>query len=254
MRATALAWGAPPLPPWSWVDGRWPVLRRAERLAHGLFLVEVRPAAAGVVLRIHGRDADDAAVVAPLAARIRRALHLDDGPRARRARMRSAGTAGLRGTTLFEDAVQAILGHPEKDIRSALGPLCVLAGRTRLDSRARAFPSPSHVVAAAERRRAVPDAVVRLARAITSGTHDLAMLDVDADRLDVAALGALPGVDAATLARLLRLLGGDDRRRVATAQSVGPSESAPTKALTMATQSGFCRSGTLRRRSRTSPK
>src|SRR5437867_5612165 len=119
LRATVLSYGYYQLPPYRWEDGPRQVLRRAEQLPDGsVYLLEVRPAPGGVRLRVTGKDADDLVVLAPLAARMRKALRLDEDFREfhrlcrREPWLRPIARLGLgrmlRGTSLFEDLVKAI--------------------------------------------------------------------------------------------------------------------------------------------------
>src|SRR5262249_43277087 len=119
LRATVIANACHELPPFRWRDGPRPVLERAEELPGGsVLLLAIRPAPGGVVLRVTGQDASEIEVLAPLAARVRRALalHLGLGPFHRLCRrdplLRNVASRGLgrllRGTSLFEDLVMAI--------------------------------------------------------------------------------------------------------------------------------------------------
>jgi hypothetical protein len=88
------------VPPWHpWRGG---ALARAERTSDGrVHRLVVRRQRGGVVVVLTGVGAASAERLAPVAARVRRALRLDrdDGLR----------DGGLRGTSAFEDAVQALL-------------------------------------------------------------------------------------------------------------------------------------------------
>ncbi len=119
LRATVLSYGYYQLPPFQWEDGARPVLRRAEQLPSGdVYLLEVQPALRGVRLRVTGKGAENLAVLAPLGARVRTALRLDDDFAAFHRLCRGdpwlepIARLGLgrmlRGTTLFEDVVKAI--------------------------------------------------------------------------------------------------------------------------------------------------
>src|SRR5262245_9106072 len=78
LRATVLSHGYRELAPYRWRDGARPILRRAEQLPDGsVYLLTIRPLDDGVLLRVVGRDAREIEVLAPLAARVRRALMLD---------------------------------------------------------------------------------------------------------------------------------------------------------------------------------
>src|SRR4029453_11601868 len=78
LRATVVGRGHQPPPPYRWHEGRRPFLKRAEELADGsVHLLRIRPEPRGVVLEVTGRDAREIEILAPLAARVRRALSLD---------------------------------------------------------------------------------------------------------------------------------------------------------------------------------
>lgn len=123
----------------------WPArsAARAERTADGrVHVVVVRSTRRGLAVRVTGVGAAHAEVLAPIAARLRRAFALDEATPRR-----------LRGTSAFEDAALAIVaGAPD-------GPAALL----RLGARCpgarslRVFPAPSEVL----RRSAV-----RLARVL----------------------------------------------------------------------------------------
>jgi 3-methyladenine DNA glycosylase/8-oxoguanine DNA glycosylase len=213
--------------PWVWAGGRRPVLRRAERL-HGraVHLLEIRPAPGGVVLRAVGPGANEIEQLAPLAARVRRALQLDvDLTDLHR---RCHGQSGLawiargalgrivHGTTLFEDCVAALLGD-------AAMPHLVAYGRRCPELPAlRACPTPLDLATVGTRglrartgldRRA--DAAVRLARAVVAGRGGLPTLDARAASLSrpalLRALRALPGLSSSASATLAPLLGHHER-------------------------------------------
>src|SRR5262245_48912409 len=83
---------APPWHPW-----RRGAVARAERTADGrVHLVVLRGVRGGVLLSLTGVHAAQAENLAPVAARIRRALAASNG-------------GGLRGTSAFEDAVTSLL-------------------------------------------------------------------------------------------------------------------------------------------------
>src|SRR6516162_2786883 len=120
LRATMLSNEPRALPPFRWRDGARAVLERAEELPGGsVLLLSIRPHPGGVVLRATGEDAREIEVLAPLAARVRRALDLDldlatfhrlcrRDPLLRRVAALGAGRL-LRGTSLFEDVVGAVV-------------------------------------------------------------------------------------------------------------------------------------------------
>jgi hypothetical protein len=115
-------------------------------------IVRARPG--GVAITVRGVGARDGERLAPIAARIRRALPA--GPR-----------AGIRGTSAFEDAVAALLDDPTvpgpaRDAVFRQGPRCPHARALR------AMPPPE---ALARRRRAlgragVPAALARRLQAL----------------------------------------------------------------------------------------
>ncbi|MGH7895867.1 MAG: hypothetical protein ACREQL_14440 [Candidatus Binatia bacterium] len=84
-------------PPWRpWARG---ALARAERTADGrIHLVVVRASRGGVEVRVTGVNARQTQILAPIAARVYRAIGPSLGP-----------GRSLRGTSAFEDAVLAML-------------------------------------------------------------------------------------------------------------------------------------------------
>jgi 3-methyladenine DNA glycosylase/8-oxoguanine DNA glycosylase len=226
--ATTVASGLRGLgPPWTWCPGRHPALRRAERLhGHRVYLLEIRPAPNGVVLRAVGPGTTAIEQLAPLAARVRRALQLDvdltDLHRCCRSdpALRWIARAGLgrvvRGTTLFEDCLSALLDDAGLAALLSFGVRCPEA-RTR-----RACPTPRDLATVGARglrartgldRRA--DAVVRLARAVEHNQVDLAAIDDRAAsasrRALLQMLHTLPGVSPGTALGLAPLLGHHER-------------------------------------------
>ncbi len=204
LRRIVLADHGPP-PSWTWRDGTRAVLRRAEPAADGrVYLLTIRPTPGGVVLRVTGRDASEAEILAPFAARVRRALVLD-------------GRARLRGTSLFEDVVAAICRDDPGQDRPPLAILQRLGRRCPAAPRLRTFPLPAAIARAGIVRlrsaglgaRAIR--VVVLARALVRGDCDLARLDDQALRRSTPALARalrrIPGVDAAAAGLLLRSFG-----------------------------------------------
>lgn len=234
LRATVLSHGYWQLAPWAWRDGARPVLQRAERLndgsVHGLF---IRPAPNGVVLRVTGPDADQIERLAPLAARVRRALRLDEDLRPfdrlcrTDATLRPVARAGLghllRGTTLFEDVVKAVAwtNTTWPSAVASIGRLGVMGSRCAARPGMRAFPEPAQIARAGsaglrERARLGYRAawIHALALGTTDGTWDLGALEASAARLSSSALArrlrALPGVGSGTAAWILLLLGHYD--------------------------------------------
>jgi hypothetical protein len=101
-------------PPWHrWAGG---ALARAERTADGrVHLVVVRSRRGGVAISVRGVRGREAEVLAPIAARVRRALPPRGG--------------GIRGTSPFEDAVATLLAEapaPDRARRAVarLGAAC----------------------------------------------------------------------------------------------------------------------------------
>src|SRR5262245_51409480 len=165
LRATVLSYGYYQLPPYHWEDGRKPVLRRAEQLPDGsVYLLEVRPAPAGVRLRVTGKDADELVALAPLAARMRKALRLDEdlrkfhrlcrrGPWLRRISQLQLGRM-LRGTSLFEDLVKAIAwtNTTWPAAVTMIGRLGELGERCPVARWLHAFPTPERIAGLREAR------------------------------------------------------------------------------------------------------
>lgn len=223
--ATVEAGPRPPGAPWAWRGGRRPVLRRAERLyGRRVFVLEVRPAPGGVVLRAIGPGTTEIEQLAPLATRVRRALELDVdlGPFHRRCRVDPAlawiARAGLgravRGTTPFEDCLRALLGDD--------GLVALLGVGARGGGALRACPGARELVAVDARglrartgldARAI--AVVRLARAVAAGMVDLRTIEERGPRVSrptlLRMLRRLPGTSTPTMAALAPLLGHHER-------------------------------------------
>lgn len=251
LRATVRSHGPAPRPSWTWRDDPRPVLRRAQRGADGhVRLIEVRPARGGVILRLVGRNADQAEVIAPEAARIRRALRLDEDLRAFHAlcrhepRLRSIARTGvghlLRGTSLFEDVVHviaALLAHPSPPSPSLLA-LCRLGTRCPTAPRFRAFPTPAELAGAGLCTLRDEIGFGRRARGVIAiAAANAHRLDVDAlDEGRVARLIArLPGGGRAASDSLLLLLGRYghpviDETTIAWARRSGWGGSRPTRA------------------------
>jgi len=218
--------GAEPPAPWVWSGGARPVLRRAETRPDGrVYLLEVRPAPRGVVLRVLGPDAGEAEVLVPLAAAVRRALWLDLDLRPLRRLCRGdPGLAALsrrglvpppRGTTAFEDVVVAVTrAEAGAAAGSVLRRLVARLGRRAGDGRTRAFPTPGRLAVAATSvcaQAGVSSLGRRLARlgaAVAAGRIDPGALDSPDPRAPAAALRALPGLTPAA-AQALRLALGD---------------------------------------------
>jgi hypothetical protein len=140
-RPTLLAASTLLLPPYRWPLGRAARLERAEASADGrVFRLSVRPARLGAVLRITGRGAAEPEVLAPFAARMRRALQLDRVPAADRV---------LCGTSLWEDLASALVlqeaGAP--GAADALTGLLTLGVPCPSARSLRTFPPPGAVAA-----------------------------------------------------------------------------------------------------------
>jgi DNA-3-methyladenine glycosylase II len=227
LRATALDRGREPPPPYRWHEGRRPVLERAEELADGsVHLLRIWPEPRGVVLEVTGWDAREIEVLAPLAARVRRALSLDvdlaDFHRMCRADplLRPLARAGmgrvLRGTSVFEDVVGVLAATDGRSraATSTIGRLVRLGRRVPAQPGLRAFPSPRILARTAVSRlasvvglgeRASP--IVRLSREIAAGRRDLeALRQLDA-RETACALREIRGLGPLDVARLLLVLG-----------------------------------------------
>jgi 3-methyladenine DNA glycosylase/8-oxoguanine DNA glycosylase len=234
LRATVLSYGDWQLPPYRWEDGARPVLRRAELLGRRIYLLAVSPAAGGVTLRATGPNAGEAEVLVPLAARMRKALRLDEdlAPFHRLCRaepaLRPVARLGLgrllRGTTLFEDVVKAIAwtNTTAPAAVATLERLGRLGTRCPADRSLRTFPTPAQLVRASERHLR-DDArlgcraafLVALARDVAAGACDLATLDAGAHRLAtddiVRTLRRIRGAGPATIGWVLMMLGRYER-------------------------------------------
>jgi 3-methyladenine DNA glycosylase/8-oxoguanine DNA glycosylase len=235
LRATVLSHGYHELAPCRWEEGPIPTFHRIERLAtRSVYRLAVRPAARGVVLRVTGRDATEAEVLAPLAARMRRALRLDEDfadfhrlcrldPALRPIARLGMGRL-LRGTTLFEDLVKAIAwtNTTWRGAVSMIERLGRLGSRYPAEPRLRAFPTPEQILSAGE--RGLRDRaglgyrapyLIALAERVAAGALDLETLAARASTLpssDLArALAAIRGAGPATVAYGLMLLGHYDR-------------------------------------------
>src|SRR5262249_4876237 len=151
LRTTVLSRDRLALPPFRWRDGARPVLERAEELPGGsVLLLSIRPHPGGVVLRATGEDASEIEVLAPLAARVRRALDLDldlaafhrlcrRDPLLRRVAALGAGRL-LRGTSFFEDVVAAVAAGGSSG--AATARIAALGRRCPAAPELRAFPQP----------------------------------------------------------------------------------------------------------------
>jgi 3-methyladenine DNA glycosylase/8-oxoguanine DNA glycosylase len=231
LRATVLSRGPAGLPPYRWRDGAAPVLERAEQLPDGsVHLLAIRPDRRGVVLRVTGRDAREIEVLAPLAARVRRALALDFDPATfQRAcagdrLLRPAARLGLgrvlHGTSAFEDVVGALAcsgdaategAHPLARL-AALGPRC--PARPSL----RAFPTAAAIARLDEPRLRVRSGLGQraawiraLARETARGRRDLLAIDTLSMAAAQRALTGVRGLGPVGVAQVLLLLGHHDR-------------------------------------------
>jgi 3-methyladenine DNA glycosylase/8-oxoguanine DNA glycosylase len=193
----------------------------------------MRAHATGVALRVIGPDAAAGEVVAPLAARARRALRLDEDLRPfhalcrREPALRPIARGGLgrllRGTTLFEDAVTAIVGGNTgwPAAVASVARLGHLGAACAADRELHAFPTPSEIVGAGLLRLRGPvglgqraASVLGLAHDVGRGTRDLAALDAAAAAMSTVALDRalrrIRGVGPATTPWLLAMLGHYD--------------------------------------------
>jgi len=230
LRATVLSRGPHGLPPYRWSDGVAPLLERAEQLPDGsVHLLKIRPNRRGVVLQVTGPDAREIEVLAPLAARVRRALALDFDPSAfQRAcatdpLLRPAARLGLgrvlHGTSAFEDIVGTLAcggtateGTPGLARLAALGPRC--PARPSL----RAFPAAAAVARIDGRRLRertglgkVSAWIRAVARETARGRRDLRAIDHFSMAAAARALAGVRGHDRVGVARVLLLLGHHDR-------------------------------------------
>ena len=220
LRATMLSRDRRALPPFRWRDGARPVLERAEGLPGGsVLLLSIRPHPGGVVLRATGEDAREIEVLAPLAARVRRALDLDldlaafhrlcrRDPLLRRVASLGAGRI-LRGTSLFEDVVTAIaMGSGDA---AATARIAALGRRCPAAPELRAFPEPRTLARMAVRRLERTGLGSRARMVSALATLQLNGLEHLPRRQLAARLARTAGVDRATVAWLMLLLGHHDR-------------------------------------------
>jgi 3-methyladenine DNA glycosylase/8-oxoguanine DNA glycosylase len=230
LRATVLSHGSHELPPFRWQDGLRPVLERPEQLPDGsVHLLRIRPAARGAVLEVTGKNAREIEVLAPLAARVRRALALDvdltafhracAGDRLLRPVARLGLGRMLRGTSVFEDVVKVLARNNTSRARAVRSVNRLVAFGQRCPARPglRAFPSPAALASIPARQlrddtdlgdRAVW--ITGLARDIAAGRRDLeAIAHLPAPEA-ARALRAVPGVGPVGSAWLLLLLGHSD--------------------------------------------
>lgn len=201
------------LPPYRWPRGRAVRLERAEAAADGrIFRLAVRPGRLGATLRITGRGAAEPEVLAPFAARMRRALQLDRVPAASRV---------LCGTSLWEDLATALLlqAAGEPGAAAAVTGLLSLGVPCPSARSLRTFPPPGAVAA-------VPVRVLGTLTGLGSAAAPLRALALHLApngagpalerRLDAASLGVvrrqlrqLGITDAETLSWVLARLGRD---------------------------------------------
>ena len=230
LRATVLLQDRHALPPFRWHDGPRPVLERAEQLSDGpAYLLRIWQVSGGVMLEATGRDAGEIEVLAPLAARVRRALALDQDVAAFRAacthepllRPAAALAPGrlLRGTSTFEDVVKVLAGsnrRPDRALRS-IERLIAFGRRCPARPALRAFPSPEALAGIPLRHLAARTGlghraawIRMLARAVAAQRSDLEA----AERLPIGdaadLLRDVPGLGPISVARLLLLLGHTD--------------------------------------------
>ena len=221
LRATMLSRDRRALPPFRWRDGARPVLERAEGLPGGsVLLLSIRPHPGGVVLRATGEDAREIEVLAPLAARVRRALDLDLDLAAfhrlcrRDPLLRGVASLGagrlLRGTSLFEDVVTAIaMGSGDA---AATARIAALGRRCPAAPELRAFPEPRTLARMAVRRLGERTGLGSRARVVSALAQlHLGALEQLPRRRLAARLARIPGIDRETVAWLMLLLGHHDR-------------------------------------------
>ena len=221
LRATMLSRDRRALPPFRWRDGARPVLERAEGLPGGsVLLLSIRPHPGGVVLRATGEDAREIEVLAPLAARVRRALDLDLDLAAfhrlcrRDPLLRGVASLGagrlLRGTSLFEDVVTAIaMGSSDA---AATARIAALGRRCPAAPELRAFPEPRTLARMAVRRLGERTGLGSRARVVSAVAQlHLGALEQLSRRRLAARLARIPGIDRETVAWLMLLLGHHDR-------------------------------------------
>lgn len=233
LRATVLSHAGWRLPPWDWTDGARPLLRRAESGTDGsVRLLTIRPTTDGVILRVTGRAAAEPEVLAPLAARVRRALQLDvdlrpfhrwcrNEPTLRDAARLRLGRL-LRGTTFFEDLAGAIVRRDAAPERTAvaMSRLVLLGGRCPVDRTLRAFPTPERIADVGVRGLRLlglgpsSSALVALARDVAAGRIDLVALERTAPRRSLTGLSRtlqdIRGIGAPGAGWLALLLGHTD--------------------------------------------
>lgn len=214
--------------PFQWHDDPQPVLERAEQLpdgsVHGL---RIRPASHGVVLQVTGRDAREIEVLAPLAARVRRALCLDvDLADFRRTCSRDpllvaaprSGLRMVRGTSAFEDAVGVLTwSGASADHEPPIARLARLGRRCPARPALRAFPGPALLATTplGQLRTATglghrAAYVSALARDVTRGRCDLEAIARLPVHEATRALRGVRGLGPLGIARLLLLLGHHD--------------------------------------------
>lgn len=230
LRATVLADGSHLLPPYRWHEGSRPVLERPEQLPDGsVHLLRIRPAPRGVVLEVTGEGAREIEVLAPLAARVRRALALDvdlaDFRRAcaRDPLLRPVARLGLgrllRGTSVFEDVVTVLAGSNTtwEETGRSIGRLLRFGRRCPARRTLRAFPSPAALARIPARRLAGETGlgdraarIVELSRAVVAGRRDLDALSRLGARATARALRGVRGIGPGGVGRLLLLLGHHD--------------------------------------------
>ncbi len=223
LRATVLARTAHPPQRYHWRDHARPALECAEQLSgSSVHLLRIRPASRGVVLEVTGRDAREIEVLAPLAARVRRALSLDldlaafHGVCAREPLLRPIARLGLgrmlRGTTVFEDVIAAMLAS-DPVFAAVVG----LGRRCPARRGMHAFPDPATLARVPLRRlaritgsRERASHVLGLSRDLVAGRCDLDALSGLAAREAARRLRAIHGIGPRGVARLLLCLGFHD--------------------------------------------
>jgi 3-methyladenine DNA glycosylase/8-oxoguanine DNA glycosylase len=231
LRATVLSRAPEALPSFRWRDGATPALERAEQLPDGtVHLLVIRPDRRGVVLQVTGADAREIEVLAPLAARVRRALALDFDPTpfqracATDPLLRPVARLGLgrvlRSTSAFEEVALALAcrGALPVDVARGLARLAALGPRCPARPALRAFPSAATLARIDWRRLRERTGlgrgaarIRRLAREQIAGRLDLHALDALPLAAAARMLNRVHGLGALGAARVLLLLGDHDR-------------------------------------------
>jgi hypothetical protein len=223
LRTTVLSHRYRELPPFRWHDGARPFLERPEQLPDGsVHLLCIRPAQQGVLLEVTGRDAREIEVLAPLAARVRRALGLDQpvaGARHAHGRgpLLPPGPGRLlRGTMLFEDMIKVLVSRHTSwpEAVRAVTRLTALGRRCPAQPGLRAFPEPAALARLSIRQLEARTGLGRRAARVAALARDVAAGRRDPDAIEhlplaaaTRALRAVPGLGTIGVCWLLLLLG-----------------------------------------------